>query len=142
MTPRTGEYVLNHLLREVAVAERVAGKAEQLARVTAIQLPQLVTAVVLWQSLHERCVARSHVFTLYAARPRAVRGAYLSCRAVGDHRRVLPVVLRRGRPVLLEPGVGTAGAASARAAVLHRLPDPARAGQLQHPARRLPERTH
>ena len=60
MSPRTCKDVLNHLLCEVAVAERVAGKAEQLARVTAIQLPQLVTAVVLWQSLHERCIARGH----------------------------------------------------------------------------------
>src|SRR6266540_5012992 len=122
MSPRTGKYVLNHLLREVAVAERVAGKAEQLARVTAIQLPQLVTAVVLWQSLHERCVARGHATTLYAACSWAVRCAYLSCRAVSEHRRVVPVVFRRGRPVLLEPGVRAARAARARPDVLHDLP--------------------
>ena len=56
--------------------------------------------------------------------------------AASDPRRLLPVVLRRGRLVLLEPGVGPAGPVRARARLLHRLPDAARPRQLQHPARR------
>src|SRR5688572_4666393 len=77
------------------------------------------------------------------ASARSIAATYLSVRAPGppgNPGRVVPVLLRRGGLVLLEPGLRAAAAAAVRPDPVHVLPDAEGAGQLQHPARGLPGR--
>ena len=117
--PCTGEDVLHHLLGEFAVAEGVAGEAEQLARVAAVQLPQLVTAVVTRQSLHERCIARGHALTLYATERCAVRSGATQQDQSEAERVAPPGIVRRRRAAAARSRSGSPPWRSALSTCVH-----------------------